>query len=61
MKIHEIRSLCEVKLKATECIRAINQEYEYVAEVIILFDGMNEILRDMLQQSPFKTSSNGMQ
>jgi hypothetical protein len=39
----------------------MNQEYEYVAEVIILFDGMSEILKEMLQQSPFKTSSNGTQ
>jgi hypothetical protein len=48
-------------LKATKCIKAINQEYEYVAEVITLFDGMSGILRDRLQQSPFKTSSNGIQ
>jgi len=48
-------------LKVTECIKAINQEYEYVAGVIILFDGMSEILRDKSQQSPFKTSSNGIQ
>jgi hypothetical protein len=52
MKVHEIWSLCEVELKATECIWVMNQEY--LAEVIILFDGMTKIIRDMLQQSPFQ-------